>query len=489
MRRPGGGWRTEMQDETAIRRPLWRSILLPRPFTALKHSIKARLIVLPLVILAAAILFVIGVVLFDSNQRIEQEIQSGTELGDMLIHYALRSLGHSGDQDAEIEHLISDLSNIRHVIFIYVPSGTTPPHAAPPLVESGAPAWFAGWFHVPRPVRSFPVQIEGVFRGDIVMVGDPHNEIAEIWEELKFLLGLLACVSLMIMAAMFWTARYALRPISTLAEGLQRMRAGQFDALPPLYVTELKPIGERFNQLAETLRAVRGDNERLLEQMVSLQETERRELARELHDDFGATLFGARAELATLLLEARRQGDAGQLIIERAHAVARLIDQIQQQNGRILERLRPMALDHMGIADAIRDLMTQWQDRYPEMEWWLSMPRDLRIENDQINLVLYRTVQECLTNAVRHSSAERVDVTLSWHDGASGHGSARRLQLLVKDDGTGLPEHFRMGFGLLGMTERLRQCGGELKVRNNHPHGTLVEAVMPVAAVQKETAE
>jgi len=99
-------------------------------------------------------------------------------------------------------------------------------------------------------------------------------------------------------------------------------------------------------------------------------------------------------------------------------------------------------------------------------------------------LTLYRVVQEAVTNAVRHAQASEIEIRLERlltdrDDVPRLPAEGRGVLLSVVDNGDGLPDGFRYGFGLLGMTERLRQLGGTLKVTNTHPHGVVVQAWIP----------
>jgi two-component system, NarL family, sensor histidine kinase UhpB len=93
--------------------------------------------------------------------------------------------------------------------------------------------------------------------------------------------------------------------------------------------------------------------------------------------------------------------------------------------------------------------------------------------SDDASLTIYRIVQECLTNVARHSKANRVEVAVGVRPGGS-------LIIRIADNGVGLPENFRFGFGFLGMSERVRRLNGRLNVSNRRSGGTVIEVTMPV---------
>jgi two-component system sensor histidine kinase UhpB len=105
--------------------------------------------------------------------------------------------------------------------------------------------------------------------------------------------------------------------------------------------------------------------------------------------------------------------------------------------------------------------------------------------DEETGATIYRIVQEGLTNVARHSEARHVGVTLDFHE--SKRSGTTLARLTVEDDGKGLPQDFRFGFGLLGMTERVRKLGGCLGVANGGTAGTRIEATLPLEAVRAET--
>ena len=122
------------------------------------------------------------------------------------------------------------------------------------------------------------------------------------------------------------------------------MQRGQFDEVGEIRVAELQRVGDQFNRLAKSLARTESDNRLLIDRLMSIQESERKELARELHDEFGASLFGIRASASCVVQAATADGPIGprfKEITERAEAISSLADAIQKHNHRILERLHP----------------------------------------------------------------------------------------------------------------------------------------------------
>jgi two-component system sensor histidine kinase UhpB len=433
------------------------------------QSIRARLILIPLVILPAMLAVAVTILLAGSSDRIAEETRSGMQTGRVLVAYSLRTIGNTPNPDAEIRHLMGNLANVRHVQFVYLPGAT--PSGAPPLLQVetprvAAPDWFVNLFSAERPVETYPVTIQGARRGEVIVVGNPLDEIGEVWAELVFLVGLLGGASALILAALLWTTRLVARPLQALSSGLDRLGRGEFAPVGRSRVSELQRIGEKFNALAQSLDRAQSDNRLLIDKLIMVQESERREIARELHDDFGASLFGIRTELA-LIRDTRDPAEIGQ----HTAAMSGMIDDIQKQNYRMLDRLRPGSLAHARLSESIGDLVDAWAERHRGVAWLLTIEEEIDGAGEEATLTVYRMVQEGLVNALRHAKAETVEVSLALRDGT--------LAVSIRDDGAGLPKNFHMGFGLLGMGERVRRLGGRLSVANGAESGTMIEARIP----------
>ena len=311
------------------------------------------------------------------------------------------------------------------------------------------------------------------------MSSHPEDEIVEIWDEIKEQLLLLAVVSLLTGTLILVTVTIALRPLRELALGFDRLERGELTGLPrPIRVTELRRIGEQFDGLARSLQRVTADNHHLIDRLISVQEAERKEIAHELHDEFGPSLFGIRADVACILKWAAAGESRLTDIRDRATSISALVDGIQRLTVQMLARLRPLVLDQMGLAEALRQLTMTWRERYPDIAWSLQLQPGIDVADEELALTLYRVVQECLTNVVRHAGATDVAVVLE--------ANADMIHVAVRDNGRGLTPDVRFGLGLLGMSERVRSLGGRLLVGRGDMSGGLVEAFVP--AVRRQVA-
>lgn len=230
---------------------------------------------------------------------------------------------------------------------------------------------------------------------------------------------------------------------------------------------------ERFNDaLAARVNEKTRDLRALATRLDEVIETERRHLARELHDDLGQELTALRLEIDTLRAHAR-DGDAASLDrmaagVQRAHDGVRAI----------LESLRPRILDEEGIDAAIRWLVGRLQERTGwacELDLRLAEPVD-----DATALVVFRIAQEALTNVAKHANATQVVVSLTSDEAW--------LTLAIHDDGSQGGGTLMPGRGLTGMLERALSVGGELRVTAASPSGTSVHAKLPLHAAQADAS-
>ncbi len=230
-------------------------------------------------------------------------------------------------------------------------------------------------------------------------------------------------------------------------------------------------------QLAEAL----GENRRLSQRYLQLQEEERRFLARELHDELGQSLNAIKVDAVNI-----RDAASGSPDVSRsAEAIIDVSSKVYDVVRTLLRQLRPVALDELGLATAVQYFVEEWQRRHRGVNCSLSIEGELDGLNEDINISAYRFVQECLTNVARHAGAEHVNVLLRAERG----DGTRNLEIIVEDDGRGVDANGpRTGLGLIGLRERVEALGGtfgihaagESRGAGTLPAGTRVSATIPL---------
>jgi signal transduction histidine kinase len=206
--------------------------------------------------------------------------------------------------------------------------------------------------------------------------------------------------------------------------------------------------------------------------MIMLQDDERRRVARELHDGLGQDLIAAQMGIEAVL----RASQLAQAK-ERATEVRELISGVIKQVRNVSYLLHPPLLDEVGLQSALCSYVEGLTKRSGIQTFIEVQPSDFPRFAPDLEIAIFRIVQEALTNVFRHSGAQNARVTL--------RADATQVIVQVRDDGHGIPEHVAkfqpgcIGVGFGGMRQRIKEFGGELSLANANP-GTLVEATIPI---------
>jgi two-component system sensor histidine kinase UhpB len=332
------------------------------------------------------------------------------------------------------------------------------------------PRWFVNLITIPEVGASFPVRIEGKQVGEIIFSPDLSADIFEKWIGFVAIIVSATVLTLLTGLITYFSAGAALRPLQELGEGLTRMRGGNYEQLiPPLGPPEIRRSAEEANELARTLRRLSQDNRSLLRRIVSLQDDERRDIARELHDELGPLFFGIRAKTVALL-EAIPHGHVE--LAASADGIQQSVEALQQANRRILDRLRPLYIQELGLEKSIETLLQYVRTQAPRLQLVSHVDDRLNAIEGLLSQTIYRVIQESITNVLRHARASSVTVKASME--------TTELIVEISDDGVGFPKDCVFGRGLTGMQERARALSGTLElVRENG--WTIVRCHLPVS--------
>jgi two-component system sensor histidine kinase UhpB len=232
---------------------------------------------------------------------------------------------------------------------------------------------------------------------------------------------------------------------------------------------------------AETqLAAALAENRRLTQQYLEMQESERRAIARDLHDELGQYLNVIKLD-AVSIRDATAAKDAR--VHQAALGMIQTIDRVHGVVTGLIRELRPVGLDELGLAAALEHCVDDWRRRLPLMTIELSVNAALEELDDMRRLSLYRLVQEALTNVARHSQATRVLIRIG-REAAPPQGAAA-IVAVITDNGVGADlQAPRPGLGLVGMRERVVSFGGSLQLASARGDGFALTAHLPIAGVQ-----
>jgi two-component system, NarL family, sensor histidine kinase UhpB len=454
-----------------------------------RRSVRAQLLITFIAIEAIAALLLGSITILHARKSTRLEIAASLRMAEVLVGETAELLRQERSAEQFLSTLPAQLRHVRHVrISVHDASGA--PVTSPPVADgtgarseerAAAPAWFAALIAPPPQSREVAVAVRGQRVGSVLLTGEPSDEIAEVWENTIDDAIVALLVSIAALGALYLLLGRILDPLSRLVAGLAdleqrnyRVRLARPQAIEPAQIVD------RFNALAAALDRLRAENARLSQRLITAQDDERRRTALELHDEVGPSLFGLKANATSI---AKAAGDmpeaAARSVAARARDLLGIVEHLQAINRSMLNRLRPMALGHIPLADLVAQLTRDHAARHPDIAFSLSAGKLSPSYGDLIDLTIYRCLQEGLTNVVRHAAASRVDIELGEvQDGTLAHPSSVRL--ILHDDGRGIDPTAPRGHGLTGMAERLEALAGSCAIASASPRGTRLDVNIPI---------
>jgi len=430
-----------------------------------------------LIMLAGAVLNII-----DARQNARAEIASAEKLALYLFdtpilngsNAVLGNLGNRPFQLQRLNHMRHLRIELRDVSGRVVDSNQAGIDINP---HGKAPDWFGKLLNAVTPrwestVRQ--IKFHDQILGELVITPDPSYEYAEIWKQISDLLVLASIFFVSVSLMIAWAVGQALKPTEKILIALTELERGNLEARLPLFdLPELSRIGEKFNRMIETLQQSISRNHRLSQQLISLQEAERKSLARDLHDEFGQCLTAINTDATVVLKHAEKK-------YPELHASALAISEISHHLiglvSGLLQQLRPGILDELGLAAALDDLVNTWRSRNKNTSCTIAIRYSPKTFDEVTEVTAYRLVQECLTNITRHAAANLVDIQVHPETRALKSG----LLIGVRDNGKGFDETTVDGLGLAGMRERVEGLGGEFILNTRTGKGTEIRAWIPM---------
>jgi len=211
----------------------------------------------------------------------------------------------------------------------------------------------------------------------------------------------------------------------------------------------------------------------LSRRLIEVSEEEKKRLAADLHDEFGQALTSLHFNLEVMqgsipveLMEPKKQCDGLIQIVER------LADSVRKTTSY----LRPDLLDHLGLVPTLEWYIHEFTDRWPEIQVEFQVLGLKKRLNPEMELVLYRIFQECLTNIYKHAKAKRIEIILTY--------SHPRVIFIIRDDGIGYEQTRKgkssRGIGIPSMKERVASLGGSVDISSTPGRGTTIRADLPV---------
>jgi two-component system, NarL family, sensor histidine kinase UhpB len=447
-----------------------------------KLSLRARISLLLALVLAFGLLINIARLVVEAGPRVQAEDQSVIRLAREFIEMIVTDLKETPDPEARLRQIAGDLSRLRHVS-ITLQDGTQRAANIGQAVDDphAPPVWFVNLVHPETTSVAVPVSVHGKPQ-QLVITSHPNDEIAEIWDGIVTQLEVGSITALALFLVTMTVVSRALTPLADLSQVMNRIETGDYGAqVTPAGAPELAALCGKLNHLAATLGEAVEEKRRLAERAVSLQDLERKQIARELHDELGPYLFSLRAHASALVRLAESAEPAREALQTHGSAILEQVNALQQFNRRVLEKLRPVALAELGLSGALEALLRLWRESRPDVAIETTISRSLGETGETAALTIYRVVQEALTNVFRHARATTVNVTVEPAEPPETNGNRGCALVRVRDNGCGLTPDHKLGRGLTGMRERIMALGGTLSVASSDG-GVTVEAIIPNAA-------
>jgi len=243
-----------------------------------------------------------------------------------------------------------------------------------------------------------------------------------------------------------------------------------------LDVTQHKEIEQEWldlnNQLKHEIDVRTSDLSALTAHIQKIAETERANLARELHDEMGSIMAGLHMEVGRLQ---RKASDPD--LVSDLTVIRELISKAVQSNRNIINQLYPTVLDDYGFVHAL-NMMVKEFGKHSGIDIEIVIPQEDIVMSPDYALAAYRITQECLTNIAKHAGASKVQIEVVAKDGF--------LDLTIKDNGKGMPSQISVNrHGIFGMKERARYLGGSMHIGSNYGKGTAAHLRIPLAAAKQ----
>lgn len=348
-------------------------------------------------------------------------------------------------------------------------------------VGTSAPSWFAAIYDAalgPHHSVSRALSAHQRDAGAIRVSAAPEAAVRIAWERVSVLVSLAAALAAAISLFSALAIAEALAPAQKIIAGLRRLSVGDYQArvIASIRGREFVPIAAAVNDLARRLMQAANERIALTRKLIEAREEERRDLARELHDEFGQCLTAMAALAGAIQIGAE---EARPELADDAREIERLAGRMSGTLRGALARLHNPVSEETGLEASLIELVAGYKARAASrVAVHLDVEGDLAKVPAGVASGVYRVAQECLTNALRHGDPNEVRLRI-----ARISDQNESIVLTVEDDGGGDVARIAAapGHGIAGMRERIRALGGQLSILGG-ARGICVAAIIPTLA-------
>jgi two-component system, NarL family, sensor histidine kinase UhpB len=444
-------------------------------------SLRLRLIASIAGVLAFTLIVGCLLIYFDAVQKVDTEMQAAISVGVRTVQNATDDAEEAVNPLRQLELLIQDFDGNRHLQAFLMDERGLPIARSTLLIPSEpSPTWFNHLLARDPYIVRLALPTPFTKYGTILLVSDSHNEIDEAWSDFQLTLGILALFCVLVLLLVYFTLGRPLALLQKMTAAFRQIGRGDYSPrIEERGAPEIVDLSRCFNEMVVRLDDTEQQNVKLQQQLTNVQEEERADLARDLHDEIGPLLFALNIDISTL----QRQGGAGTTPASaRLEAIASTVSEIQRHVRSMLGKLRPAVLLDLGLDQAVENLVQFWSRRRPDVN--ITVDLDCESFGERLDATVYRIFQEGLNNALRHG--EPTSIALRANIDAEN-----QLVVIVSDNGSGFSDgHRRAGYGLVGMRERIDALGGSLAVSNRSDGpGAEIAAKLPLDTLELAASE
>lgn len=443
---------------------------------SLRYQINIRILISSLCILMLGG----SIAIWQARDAVNKEVDSSINLAVQLITFGFSQASQTPFNETEWLPKFNSLNQTRHLsIQLKEPSGRIISFAhksRPTNNDEKPPQWFINLVATDYPQVEHQITSFNGEQITLIIQANPLDEITEVWQESIAFFSSLFLLTLFTFLAVNLAFNKALKSIAVIVDALKVIETGQYSQkLPDFSIQEYDSIAKAINHMTGELSASQQENRALAQHTLEIQEDERQRLSQELHDELGQSLTAIKVMAVTA-----GRGQVGSASIKQTtDSIVSICDHLMTVVRSMMHQLHPLILTELGLKATMEDLLNHWAIRNPELKLTIACPDEVDHLEQKITIQIFRVVQECLTNIVRHAQAKQAAISLQI-DRQAKAGTALRLQ--VTDDGHGCAaDTIKTGFGLLGMRERINSLGGELTIHSQPQSGTSIIATIPLS--------
>lgn len=418
------------------------------------------------------ILILGGVIaVWQARHSVAKEVESSINLALQMVEFGFEQVPVAERQGIDWLPQLTALKQTRHLNIAILDGDNDPinllSHQKNEQTMSPPPSWFVHAVKTEYITKQYSIKMADGSSKTLLIKAEPLDEIIEAWREYQSFFWSMVAMLLMIFLAINLVFNSVLKTVNAILSGLQRIEDGRYDsALPNFDIAEFDRIANEINKMTAALNTAQHNNQALARHTMQIQESERQNLSRELHDEMGQSLTAIKAMAVTA-----KQANVDTHTI--ADSIISVCNDLAVVVRSMMRTLHPLSLTELGLEATLTDMVNEWHRRSPSLEIDLSYDFELEQVDHELAIHCYRIVQECLTNVVRHAEADHVWVSVTKQ--------ADEVHICVKDDGAG-DNSSQRGFGVLGMQERAHNMGGTFHFDSIKDEGVTVTVTLPFRA-------